>query len=305
MLNSIISFLTIASLLLIFNSNVYSQGCSDAGFCTVHGLMPDEADTIKYLSNQISLGTSFGLGDYDISVTTFYLSYYRQFSKNFGLDIKSTASIQNGNGINSSGFSDIFVTADYSLNEKTNFILGTKIPLSNADESKDSLPLPMNYQSSLGTLDIIAGVSTIIENVEISLALQQPLTQNENQFFSYEYPSSSVISTFQSTNKFVRKGDILMRASYPFAFGKKISATAGILPIFHLGNDEYTDSTGSETEIEGSSGLTFNVTLYVDFMINKNNILQINAGAPLITRDAKPEGLGRSFVGSLNYTFLF
>ncbi len=283
----------------------FSQGCSDAGFCTVHGLTPDEVDTVKYLNNQLSAGVSYGLGDYDISVTTFYFSYYRQFSKYIGLDVKYTAVIQNGNEINSSGFSDIFVTADYSLNKKTNFILGTKIPLSNSDKMQDSLPLPMNYQNSLGTWDIIAGVSTILEGIELSAALQQPLTQNDNQFFAYEYPSSSILSTFQSTNKFVRKGDILLRASFPFPVGKQITVNAGILPIFHLGNDKYTDSTGAEVEIDGSSGLTFNLTLYFDYIISRSNILSVNAGAPIITRESKPEGLGRSFVAAIDYTFLF
>ncbi|HMS65913.1 MAG TPA: hypothetical protein PKD83_11755 [Ignavibacteria bacterium] len=302
------SFFIVSVYIFLFTiicNDSFSQGCSDAGFCTVHGLKPDEADTIKYQNNQINIGTSFGFGDYSISVTNFYASYYRQITEKLGFDLKSTAVIQNGNGINSTGFSDIFFTADYNLNDKTNFILGTKIPLSNADKSQNSLPLPMDYQSSLGTLDIIVGASTIIENVELSIALQQPLTQNDNKFFANEYPSTSILSTFQSTNDFIRKGDILLRASYPFSLGRKISASAGILPIFHLGNDEYTDTSDVKVEIEGSSGLTLNITLYVDYFLNQNSILQLNAGAPVITRDSKPEGLGRSFVAALNYIFLF
>jgi len=293
------------TLIFISDSNTYAQGCSDAGFCTLQGLEPDNTDTIKFLKNRIRSGVSYGLGDYSVSATSFYLSYYRQFTEEFGIDFKSTALIENGNDINSSGFSDIFITGDYSLNKKTNFVLGVKIPLNNADKFENSLPLPMYYQTSLGTLDIIAGINTNIENLDISFALQQPLSQNDNQFFANEYPSTSIISTFQSTNKFIRKGDILFRASYPFSAGNKFNITPGILPIFHLGNDEFTDTSGVKTEIDGSAGLTFNITLYIDYKIGRNSILQLNAGAPIINRNSKPEGLARSFVGSLNYTFLF
>lgn len=298
-------FFVSAIFVMTFNSLSFSQGCSDAGLCTLHGLKPDEADTKSFQNNKLSAGVSYGIGDYKISVTTFYLSYYRKLSKKLGIDIKSTASIQKGNGISSAGFSDIFISADYFINEVTNFVLGTKIPLNRADKSQNSIPLPMNYQSSLGTWDIISGVYTIISKAELSLAFQQPMTQNDNQFFSNKYPLASKLSTFQSTNKFVRKGDILFRASYPLTFGKKFVLTPGILPIFHLGNDKYTDSTGTEVEINGSAGLTFNMTVFIDYLINGKNKIQINAGAPIITRDSKPEGMGRSLVIAINYTYLF
>ncbi len=296
--------LATASLFLLTNST-FGQGCSDAGFCTMDSFKPHSADSAEVMNNQLKIGAFFGMADYSISVYGNYLEYNRQLGKKFGLDAKLTTLAQNGNGIASFGLSDVFINANYKANGSIKFTLGVKIPLSSANESFENLPLPMDYQASLGTFDFIFGIGYEVNKIQFATAIQQPLTQNDNQFITANYPTDSKLKTFQSTNKFQRSGDVLLRVSYPFSLTPKFKITPSILPIYHLTNDKYTDEFNITKEIDGSQGLTINGTTYLDYEINSKNTIQFNMGVPFVVRDIRPDGLTRSLIANLEYRIKF
>jgi len=283
----------------------YGQGCSDAGFCTINSFKPNSTDSTEVFNNQFKVGAFYGNADNSISVYGNYLEYNRQLSEKFGLDVKLTTLAQNGNGISAFGLSDIFVNANFKASENVKFTLGAKIPLSNASKTYDKLPLPMDYQASLGTFDLIFGIGYEIKKIQLIAAIQQPLTQNDNQFIATNYPINSELRTFQSTNKFERSGDVLLRVSYPINITSKLKLTPSILPIYHLSNDKYTDEFNVEKEIVGSQGLTLNGNAYLDYEINSKNIIQLNLGMPFIVRDSRPDGLTRSFIANIEYRIKF
>ena len=68
---------------------------------------------------------------------------------------------------------------------------------------------------------LIFGIGYEIKKIQFIAAIQQPLTQNSNQFIATSYPIDSKLRTFQSTNKFQRSGDILLRVSYPINITSK------------------------------------------------------------------------------------
>lgn len=306
MLTKLSSYLILSlGLVFIYTGNVYSQGCSDAGVCTVHSFKPNGLDSISENLNQFKVGVSYGAADYSIAVFGTYLEYNRQLNEKFGIDAKITSLSQSGNDISSFGLSDIYVNSNYRIGKKASLTLGVKIPLSDANKMEDGRALPMDYQSSLGTFDLVLGFGYNIGSLQLVAALQQPLTQNNNEFFAEDYPLFSPLREFQSTNQFKRSGDVLIRASYPIDFGKKFRLTPSLLPIYHLANDKYTNMDGIELEIEGSQGLTLNWNLYLDYELNNKQALQFNVGSPFIVRDARPDGLTRSFVASLEYRIKF
>jgi hypothetical protein len=163
----------------------------------------------------------------------------------------------------------------------------------------------MDYQSSLGTLDLILGMGYEIDNVQMVFAMQQPLTQNKNAFIANAYPINSVLKSFQSTNSFKRSGDILARVSYPITIDDNFRITPSLLTIYHLANDKFTNSLGDEKEIMGSQGLTLNGNVFLDYEINNKNSLQVNVAMPFIVRDSRPDGLTRSFIANLEYRIKF
>ncbi len=301
-----LSILLMSLFFMIGNSpKLFAQGCSDAGFCTINTLKPQDSDSIPETKNYIKVGGTIGQADHSISAVANMIEYDRQVSSKFGVNLKFTTLSQSGNDIAVFGYSDFYINTSYRLNENFTVTIGGKIPLSDGNNKEEDQPLPMDYQSSLGTYDVIAGVGCKINKLQLVIAMQQPLTQNENQFFSEIYPSTSPFSEFQSTNKFIRSGDVLLRVSYPITLSKKFSLIPSLLPIYHLGNDEFTDQTGIKREISGSQGLTLNGNLYVDFRIDKISDIQLIVGAPFVVRDARPDGLTRSFIASLEYKFMF
>lgn len=289
----------------LWTSFTYGQGCSDAGFCTLNSFKPNTADSSRFADNQIKVGAFFGLADNSISVYGNYLEYYRQINGKLGLDVKLTSLGQQGNGISTFGISDIFVNANYKLGEQVKLTFGTKIPLSQANKKVNNLALPMDYQASLGTIDLVLGFGYEIKKIQLVAAVQQPLTQNNNAFLSINYPASSELSKFQSTQQFERSGDILLRVSYPLNISHKLTLTPSILPIYHLTNDKYLDEFNVKNEIQGSQGLTLNGNAYLDYELNNKSIIQLNVGVPFIVRDSRPDGLTRSVIANLEYKVKF
>jgi len=291
--------------MFIFASQMMGQGCSDAGFCTINGFKPNSADSLQLLKNQFKTGAFVGSADNSISVYGNYFEYNRQWNEKVGLDIKITTLAQSGNGISTFGLSDAFVNFNYKANDKLKFIVGTKIPLTNANKKEDGVSLPMDYQASLGTFDLILGWGLQLQNWQFVAAIQQPLTQNENQFFASNFSADSELNKFQSTNNYKRSGDVLVRVSYPITVNSKFRFTPSLLPIYHLKNDEFTNELNQTLEIEGSQGLTFNGNIYLDYDINTKSTLQFNFGMPFAVRESRPDGLTRGFVANLEYRFKF
>lgn len=300
---SILLFLTTFSIL--FTNYAFGQGCSDAGFCTINSLKPNNTDSTAVVDNQFKIGAFYGKADNFISIYGNYFEYYRQLNNNLGLDAKLTTLAQSGNGISVFALSDIFVNINYKANERVRFTLGAKIPLSKANKTYNNLPLPMDYQASLGTFDLIVGIGYEINQIQIVAAIQQPLTQNDNQFIASDYPANSKLRTFQSTNKFQRSGDVLLRVSYPLNISSKLKLTPSILPIYHLTNDRYLDELNFNREINGSKGLTLNGNAFLDYEINNKSIIQFNFGIPFIVRESRPDGLTRSFIANIEYRLKF
>lgn len=278
----------------------YSQGCSDAGFCTLANFKPMSTEE-KPLENTIKGGISVGGADHNITIVSIYKEYnYKKDKYSFGA--KATFLAQIGSQVQTGNIGDIYLTNGYSFFKDFNATLGIKMPLTDGNLTKDKNILPLDHQSSLGTVDLILGASYKIKNVQVALGYQQPLSQNRNQF-----TSENIIGTFenyQTTRNYKRAGDVMLRVSYPFEFNK-FKITPSVLPIYHLSNDLYTDATNVEREISGSQGLTVNGNVYFDYKLNNKNALQFNFGMPFVTRTARPDGLTRKWIATLEYAFSF
>ncbi len=255
--------------------------------------------------NQFKIGGSYGKADHEINITGGFIEYHKDVNSKSSIDIKLTYIAQKNTLATSNGLSDLFINANWLIANNLTLTTGCKLALSNGNADVDGKYLPMDFQHSLGTFDLILGLGYNLSGLQLFLAGQQPLNKSKNKFLSESYPAGSGFRDYQSTNNYKRKGDILLRASYPISLGSTFTITPSILPIYHMGDDEFTNALGEVETIVDSKGLTLNANLFIDFAINNTNKISLSFAAPLVTRKVRPDGLTRKYVAGLEYAVRF
>lgn len=298
----------------IIYSNIfsYAQGCSDAGVCTINTIKDHSFNILEqeYSRNNFTAGITYGLGEFDVNVTNPYVEYQYLFNSKMSITGKLTYGFINGELANTSNLGDLIITSNKHIYLKElsalSLTLGAKIPLNNSNLKNEGNALPMHYQTSLGTYDLIVGINYVYMDLGISLALQQPLiNSNDNEFIAPTDPNLDE-EKYLSTNSFDRKGDLMSRASYNVdIIENKLILRPGVLAIYHLADDSYTDQNNHEVEITGSQGITLNANIFVNYNFAENKYLELAIGRPMVTRDARPDGLTRKLVLGLEYTHSF
>lgn len=284
---------------LLFNIKSYSQGCSDAGFCTINALNPTtNKDTITVKNNYLKTGFSLGSAQYGVTVLTPYLEYDYALNEKLLFSTKITYGIRTGKLATSTDLSDVFLSVSYRINKNWAVIKGIKAPFNAGNLSKNGNDLPMSYQTSLGTVDFICGLSYQKKSVSASIGSQIPLTQNNNQFLPENFSENVLDEKYISTYNFKRMPDVLLRFTYHHHFkNEKLKLIGGILPIYHLANDKFTNQKGETQEIKKSQGLTLNLNAILQYKITQNQILELSTGAPVIARKSRPDGLSQFAIG--------
>ncbi len=281
-----------------------AQGCGDAGACSINALKPGEENNVA-LRNSLKTGFALGHAQYGVFILASYTEYQRQIDKRLNGSLKVTGSLLYGRLATNVGLSDLYASMSYELVSKLRLIAAIKFPFNKSDKKKNGLPLPMSYQTSLGTTDVILGISYARKTFLAGVAFQQPLRQNNNHFRLSDYPAGSIDTNYLTTNEYHRQSDILLRFSYVHHFNaNQSSLTGGLLPIYHLGNDTYLDASGERKEIAHSAGLTFNLNLFYRYPLKDRQSIELSLGIPVISRKARPDGLSSISTG-LQYKVLF
>jgi hypothetical protein len=296
----------------IFAVQSIAQGCSDAGFCSIHAIKNNTAGSVEKddNNNDIAIGFSFGKGERSTSVYTPYIEYTRSITEKTSVTGKISFAAVTGELANTTGLGDFFLSVNHAIDHdkkwQKSFIVGLKIPFDQSDIVEKGIHLPMPYQTSLGTTDLVLGVSYIRKAFGATAALQQPLKKmNGNRFLPSDYPSVQLAGAYIPTNYFERKGDALLRLSYNFDLKSKFSIRPSLLGIYHLGNDSYLNGNKMRIEIPKSNGLTLNANVFVDYKLTATSAFELTLGTPFVVRTNRPDGLTRSFVAALEYKFSF
>jgi hypothetical protein len=279
------------------------QGCSDAGFCSIRY----HQEKGKKEKQAITIGNVSGRGDGQTFINNSYLIYTRHFNKGISWDTKITANYASGSLANHFNAGDIFTTVSFPLmamnaGHVIKLSGGLKIPLTSSNDKAGINPLPMAYQSSLGTYDLLPGLNVLLlEKWEVTHAWQIPLTrQNKNSYFR----EAGISDAFPSTNLFNRKADALLRLAYKLnTTNGKIFFKPNLLAVYHTGTDAYINNTGNKTALPGSKGLTLNANLITGFALSAKQSIEISLAAPLVVRTIRPDGLTRSFTAGIEYHF--
>lgn len=282
----------------------YSQGCSDAGICSINHGFQSESKSFK---NILEVAALYSLGEADVAYFSPYVSYTKRFTNRFSFTSKVTFSTANGSFGTRSQFGDAFLLGNYTFKEQNkkqwSVLLGFKFPFTASNLKINGYSLPLDYQSSLGTIDLFLGTNVHYRNWDFNAALQLPVVNlNKNSYFK-EYSGTA---DFPSTNLFERNPDALVRATYSIkTTNTKFTFKPNVLFIYHLGEDSFENIFGQRENIVGSDGLTVNGNLITSYAVSKQSTVELSVATPFVVRDVRPDGLTRSFVLGLQYQYSF
>jgi len=227
--------------------------------------------------------------------------------------------VRNGNLGETQGLSDIslcftrnvFTSDQFDINVS----VGGKIPTNNSDLQAEGQfegkPLPMYYQTSLGTYDIISGISLINRKWLFATGIQIPLNRNNNQFLWppgspewQDYPDPKYIETYSQARELKRGIDVMLRVERNFRFSR-VNFSAGLLPIYRITRDEITNAAGIRTKPDGTVGLALSGIVTAGYNFNVKSGIRILFGKKITQRERNPDGLTREVVTTISYCYRF
>lgn len=290
----------------LLTTNLFSQGCSDAGFCSISGINPaSHLDSNKALNHQMLFGFTTGIAQFGVIINSPYVQYDVQLFEELSLSTKINYALINGSLISNHGLSDVFISTNLKINKNISLINGMKIPFNDADKTYKGFDLPMSYQTTLGTYDYLAGINYSSKNLLVSIGAQVPITQNNNSFFVENFLTDDIDPNYKSTNNYIRQADLIIRFNYLLALkNEKLKLTIGAMPIYHLADDKYTDINGIEQTINNSKGLTMNINSVLRYQLSERNHFDFTVGIPVASRKSRPDGLSQ-FAINIQYGVKF
>jgi hypothetical protein len=298
----------IAFTAISFNS--FSQGCSDAGFCSLSALKNVTAgDQPKHL---LDFGFNFGYGEQQTLTYNPYVQYGVALNDRWQVQGKLTATYAKGFLGSKFDLGNIYGVVTYKPTTDANNVIhlvgGIKVPLTTAnDKNAAGLPLPLDYQSSIGTYDVIGGINYVFhKHIEADLALQLPVIQNNKSTFSPAlYPGQSKIDHFPPTTNFERKPDALLRIGYYINLPATITIKPNLLFIYRLGQDTFEQPNGLRAQLIGTKGLTINEGITLTKQFKNHNRLELITAMPIKGRVVRADGLTRKWILNVQYSLAF
>lgn len=281
-----------------------AQGCSDAGICSAGNSFDN---TEKVSKNMLETGGIYGAGESDVIYFSPYVTYTWNVNNKLSLSSKITYSVASGSFGQRGALGDAYLIGNYKWKAATtkqwSTLIGFKIPFNSSNLKINDYSIPMDYQASLGTLDLIAGVNLNYKKWDLNAGIQVPLFQNNKNSYFKEYSGTD---DFPSTNLFKRKPDALFRTTYTVKTSdKKFAFKPNILFLYHLGEDSFENIFSKRETIKDSDGLTINGNLIAAYAINTKKSIELSLAAPFVVRDVRPDGLTRKFTVGLIYKVSF
>jgi hypothetical protein len=292
----------------------YSQGCSDAGFCTMGAMKPDQPYNKKAQIRLRAMEISFYRGTTNMTPIIYVANADFSFSINnkYSFQVKLPYQMVSGRLANTASLGDISISATRNLvsndDYDINFSVGAKIPTNNSNLTENGRPLPMYYQTSLGTYDAIAGVSLLTRKWLFATGIQIPLNKNKNEFLWGRWADSGedmdYIEKYARANNLNRGIDVMLRIERNFRFSQ-FNFSLGLLPIYRIKKDEVRLSDGSIFKSNDAQGLAASVIGTMGYNINIHHGLRLLIGHKIEQRKINADGLSRELVSSIAYIYRF
>jgi hypothetical protein len=280
------------------------------------GAMKPAQNTIKTQNLRLrTLDITPYMGNTHFDLNVYALNLEANFSvgkkQNHFIQVKVPYYYVQGNLATKQGIGDISLSYSKPLfkNEliEVNGTLGAKIATGNSNLlAENGKPLPMYYQISLGTYDLVGGVSLIYKDWLFATGFQIPLFNNPNQN-QFKWGSwadtqhANYVRQYPIALDLKRMPDMMLRIEKSFKLARFAWHT-GLLNILHLAEDEITSpQTNLRVRATGSAGLIVNYLNTFEYRLSIEKGFRFVWAYKLRTNDITPSGLSREYVLSLGY----
>ncbi len=277
---------------------VAGQGCSDAGACSAGSMDFLQTDQTKTAKIKVSFEQTFGLGEKFVLIGQSTASVRYQLFRNTQLQLRAPFIFAIGNLGSTTGVGDMIfsVTQAIFLGQKQgmSFLLGTRLKSNNSDFEFNGNPLPMAYQTSLGTYDILSGIFYFWKKWDFYVAYQHPFNRNNNQYLHPEEETDNNKLYYESA-QLKRGDDFYLRLQRTFVVKAQNSIKATLLGIYRMQQDQIIKN-GENIFLAGSKGITLNVGLTYIQNLKTGKSLEYSLSFPIIDRKYRADGLTRNLV---------
>lgn len=322
--------------IFLATQDLSAQGCSDAGVCTAGPIgevlhAGDSLPTTEQHRHYARMTFSYAIGERSTTVLQGIAELGLGITDRWSVQLRVPYLAAEGDLGSNSGVSDPVITtsltvfqrsdstvsgkAQWRTVRKLDSMLGVRLPSGSANATAaDGRPLPMPYQTSLGTTDLLVGLNYRHGRWSAALAYQAVMANaNENTFTRAAWMDDPKAQGYFESAYLERASDAVARIQYALPVGGFV-IQPGLLAIYHTAQDKReevpVDPAGMMrlpelVAVDGSEGLTLNATVDARYRINARWSAELAYGSPLIVREERPDGLTRSMVLNVGLRFAF
>jgi hypothetical protein len=321
-MHRLFSILSITLLLGVLSIEAFAQGCSDAGFCTMGAMRPDQAYSkrldVKLRSLEVNFYRGTSLLTPVIYVTTLDATIGLN-DRNY-MQVKLPYQYTKGSLGELGGMGDISLSFTHVIKQTNTYslsgTLGGKIPMGDGNATINNeftnnvdAPAHMYYQPSLGSYDVVGGLSWINDKWLFATGIQIPLTENKNEFVWSNfpsYPNQDYVRKYNTGPNLMRGIDVMLRVERNWRF-TNYNFSLGLLPIWRIrpDNTEIPPALTERDDREGTTGLALSALASFGYQFDVNNSVKLIHGRKITAREFNPDGLSRHDVWSLSYIYRF
>src|SRR5690606_12631740 len=137
---------------------------------------------------RFTLGWVYGAGDEDVQIVSNVFQIQGRVREKLVVNIKVPYNFTSGSLGKVNGLGDITMSVENIIysgkNKRLAFTVGAVLPSGGANVYYQGNPLPMAYQTTLGVINLLGGLSFAYKNWSSSIGYQRSFGENENDFIS-------------------------------------------------------------------------------------------------------------------------
>lgn len=295
---------TLLIAMMISGQGLFSQGCNDAGLCSMGDLDGQGLNMNNGYNTRLTY--IFRLGEKESLINTIQFEQGFSILQNRGkIFVQLPFTYVYGNLGQSYGVGDISLGFNYTYLRKKDlggsFLIAAKLPPNASNQTIDDKGAPMVYQTSLGTYSLALGANFFYKKWQLGMGYLKPFGSNSNYFYYSEWPDNEDALEYTQMQDLARGDDAMLRLNR-FFYTKKSRYNVGLLALYRVQKDIITQEN-ERIALDNSNGLTLNINLGYQKVLKNEDAITLSLAAPLITRKVRVDGLTSTFVVMFTYAF--